>query len=53
MGTAAISLVVLFGYWSGTTIATIGFGYIIDFFGWQGGFVACIAVSGLPYKSKV
>ena len=55
----AIGLIGLFGYWGGTTIATIGFGYIIDFFGWRGGFltlfISCLLAVfflGLTLKIK-
>lgn len=39
----AIGLLGLFGYWLGTTASSIGFGYIVDFFGWRGGFMALVA----------
>lgn len=38
----AIGLLGLFGYWGGTIAASAGFGYVIEFFGWQGGFLALI-----------
>ena len=41
-GTAA-GLTGLFGYLGGTVIANVGMGYIVDFFGWHGGFIMLIA----------
>lgn len=41
-GTAA-GLTGLFGYFGGTTIANLGMGFIVDAFGWSGGFVVLIA----------
>lgn len=38
----AIGLLGLFGYWGGTMSASIGFGYIVEHFGWSGGFGALI-----------
>lgn len=35
----ALGLVGLFGYWGGNMAATAGFAYVVDFFGWNGGFV--------------
>lgn len=41
-----IGLLGLFGYWGGTIAASVGFGYMVDFFGWRGGFItlttACV-----------
>jgi OPA family glycerol-3-phosphate transporter-like MFS transporter len=34
----AVGLVGLFAYWGGTMAATAGFGYVVEFFGWEGGF---------------
>ena len=39
----AIGLLGLFGYWGGTMAASLGFGYIVDYFGWRGGFLALTA----------
>jgi len=36
----AIGLLGLFGYWGGTMAASLGFGYIVEYFGWRGGFIA-------------
>jgi OPA family glycerol-3-phosphate transporter-like MFS transporter len=38
----AVGLLGLFGYWGGTIAASAGFGYVIEFFGWKGGFIALI-----------
>lgn len=38
-----IGLLGLFGYWGGTIAASAGFGYIVDFLGWSGGFIALLA----------
>jgi len=39
----AIGLIGLFGYWGGTIAATAGFGYLVDIFGWSGGFIVLLA----------
>lgn len=36
----AVGLLGLFGYWGGTTVATLGLGYIVQYFDWRGGFLA-------------
>jgi OPA family glycerol-3-phosphate transporter-like MFS transporter len=36
----AIGLLGLFGYWGGTMAASLGLGYLVDYFGWSGGFIA-------------
>ena len=40
----AIGMLGLFGYWGGTIAATAGFGYVVEFFGWNGAF-STLAVS--------
>ncbi len=40
----AVGLLGLFGYWGGTIAATAGFGYVVDYFGWNGGFTV-LAIS--------
>jgi len=40
-GTAA-GLTGLFGYLGGTVAANVGMGYVVDYFGWHGGFVMLI-----------
>lgn len=43
----AVGLLGLFGYWGGSMSATVVLGYIVDYFGWYGGFItltiACLA----------
>ena len=41
-GTAA-GLTGLFGYLGGTTLANAGIGYVVEFFGWEGGFIVLLA----------
>jgi OPA family glycerol-3-phosphate transporter-like MFS transporter len=36
----AVGLLGLFGYWGGTMAASVGFGYIVEYFDWRGGFLA-------------
>jgi len=58
-----IGLIGLFGYWGGAMGATAGFGYVVDYFGWNGGFAvlaaSCILAIfffsltlGIKYKKK-
>ena len=45
-----IGLLGLFGYWGGAMAATAGFGYVVDSFSWNGGFivlaVSCVLAMG-------
>ncbi len=57
-GTAA-GLTGLFGYLGGAVIANIALGYILDYFGWDGGFillivgcVCAIALIGMTYQHE-
>jgi OPA family glycerol-3-phosphate transporter-like MFS transporter len=43
----SIGLLGLFGYWGGNIAASVGFGYIVDYFGWQGGFITLTAACAL------
>ncbi|MBU0744434.1 MAG: phosphoglycerate transporter protein PgtP [Gammaproteobacteria bacterium] len=43
----AIGFLGLFGYWGGTIGASAGLGYIFQFFGWEGGFIALITACAL------
>jgi OPA family glycerol-3-phosphate transporter-like MFS transporter len=38
----AVGLLGFFGYCGGNLVASLGFGYIVDYFGWTGGFMALV-----------